>query len=155
MATFFLDTSALAKHFHAEVGSGIVERILQSDDAQFVISRLTCVELLSVSAGKVRGNHITPADFVLFMGQFKAEINANKYAVVRLLNRHFDAAQRLIKAHGLSHRLRALDAIQLAVALEVHREQPLDGFVCADQVLCEVAKLEGLAVINPENPSTP
>jgi hypothetical protein len=29
---------------------------------------------------------------------------------------------------------------------------PLDHFVCADQRLCDIAALEGLAVVNPELP---
>jgi hypothetical protein len=49
----------------------------------------------------------------------------------------------------MSRQLRALDAIQLAVALHVHRLLPVDHFVCADQRLCDVAALEGLAVIKP------
>jgi hypothetical protein len=58
----------------------------------------------------------------------------------------------LIDKHGMSRRLRALDGIQLAVALHLHRTAPVDHFVCADQDLCTVAILEGLAVIDPQQP---
>ena len=69
---------------------------------------------------------------------------------MRMLNAHVTTAGDLIGTHGLVRQLRALDAIQLAVALRVHRATPIDHFVCADQRLCNVAALEGLAVINPE-----
>jgi hypothetical protein len=69
-----------------------------------------------------------------------------------MLNAHFDAAGDLITKHGISRRLRALDAIQLAVALNLHQTSELDHFVCADQDLCTIAILEGLAVINPQFP---
>jgi hypothetical protein len=45
-----------------------------------------------------------------------------------------------------------LDALQLAVALEVKDRIGLDALVAADKVLCEVAVLEGVAVLNPEHP---
>jgi hypothetical protein len=46
--------------------------------------------------------------------------------------------------------LRSLDALQLASAIKLKRLGRLDYFVAADRVLCEVAALEGLAVINPD-----
>jgi hypothetical protein len=52
----------------------------------------------------------------------------------------------------MSRQLRTLDAIPLAVALQLHQSVPMDHFVCADPRLCDVAILEGLAVINPEPP---
>jgi hypothetical protein len=64
--------------------------------------------------------------------------------------RYFLDSSALIGIHGLVRQIRALDAVQLAVALLMHRVTPLDHFVCADQRLCDVAALEGLAVVNPE-----
>jgi predicted nucleic acid-binding protein len=71
---------------------------------------------------------------------------------MRVLNAHYQLAADLITTHGTTRQLRALDALQLAVALKAHRTQPLDRFVCADQRLCDAAALEGLSVINPEAP---
>jgi predicted nucleic acid-binding protein len=68
---------------------------------------------------------------------------------IRVLNAHYQAAGDLIGKHAMSRQLRTLDAIQLAVALHVHRSLPIDHFVCADQRLCDVAALEGLAFIKP------
>ena len=48
--------------------------------------------------------------------------------------------------------MRTLDALQLAVALEINRRAGLDACMVADLALAEVAKAEGLVVINPEMP---
>jgi len=45
-----------------------------------------------------------------------------------------------------------LDALQLAVALDLSGLGLLDYFVVADKVLGEVATLEGLAVLDPAAP---
>jgi hypothetical protein len=67
-----------------------------------------------------------------------------------VLNAHYQLAAELIAYQGMSRQIRTLDAIQLAVALRVHRVTPINHFVCADQRLCDLAMLEGLSVINPE-----
>jgi hypothetical protein len=71
---------------------------------------------------------------------------------VRALNTDYQLAGDLITKHGMSRQLRTLDALQLAIALRVHGATSIDHFVCADQRLCDIATLEGLAVINPEVP---
>lgn len=65
---------------------------------------------------------------------------------------HLSRAEWLIGRHGFSQRLRTLDALQLAVALDLASEGLLDFFVVSDRALADVASLEGLAVINPERP---
>jgi hypothetical protein len=44
-----------------------------------------------------------------------------------------------------------LDALQLAVALELRNQKLVDHFVAADTILCVVAGHEGFSVINPEH----
>jgi predicted nucleic acid-binding protein len=65
--------------------------------------------------------------------------------------RHYDDAERLLTPHGVSG-LRALDALQLSVALDLQRNHLVESIVAADRVLGRVASLEGLKVINPEMP---
>jgi hypothetical protein len=75
-----------------------------------------------------------------------------------LLAHHHDAAtfaegrigEHIVVAHGFAHRLRTLDALQLAVALDLRSQGLLEYFVVADQALGEVAAIEGLTVLNPE-----
>lgn len=59
-------------------------------------------------------------------------------------------AESLIERYAFDLRLRALDALQLAVALELRNRKLIDHFVAADAIPCEVAALERLPVINPE-----
>lgn len=66
---------------------------------------------------------------------------------------HFKDAEHLIGKHSFTRRLRTLDALQLAVALDLASQTLLDHFVIADRALGEVAALEGLSVIDPERSS--
>jgi hypothetical protein len=58
-------------------------------------------------------------------------------------------AESLVERHAFEMQLRALDALQPAVALELQHAHLMDHFVTADIVLDEVARSEGLAIINP------
>jgi predicted nucleic acid-binding protein len=150
MPRYFFDSSALIKHYHTEAGSPEVGRILGEAHSQHIIARLPWAEILSGLARKVRTGVIPPLDYGNLERRFRADVRQRLLRPVRMLNAHFTTAGDLIGTHGLVRQLRALDAIQLAVALRVHRATPIDHFVCADQRLCDVAIQEGLAVINPE-----
>ena len=62
MSADFLDTSALAKHYHAEVGSVEIDRLWNDCAHGLFLSRLSVLEILSVFAGKVRSGAISVAD---------------------------------------------------------------------------------------------
>lgn len=59
MPGYFLDTSALGKHYHLEAGTPDVDAIFQTSGAQIYISRLAFVEFRSAFARKVRNHRIT------------------------------------------------------------------------------------------------
>src|SRR5713226_885454 len=80
---------------------------------------------------------------------------AGESAVDRLLDSDYHAdceadtspevqlAERLIRRIGLAKNLRTLDALQLAVAINLNEPgEPID-FVCADHALCTLASAEG------------
>jgi predicted nucleic acid-binding protein len=152
MARYFLDTSALVKHYHTEVGTPKVRAILDEPGGECLISRLAVVEMLSAFVSKVRIGAFSIGGFYRLRGQFLADVKQRMFRPVRLLNADFQLACDLVGMHGPSRQLRTLDALQLAVALRVHRVKPIDHFVCADQRLCGIAAAEGLAVIDPERP---
>lgn len=153
MAADFLDTSALAKHYHAEVGSNEIERLWNDSGRGLLLSRLSVLEIVSVFAGKMRAGAISAADFALLRRRFAADLTKTKrLSAVRLLVTHFQEAERLLRNHGSSSRLRTLDSLQLAVALELHRRGVIDRLVSADRDLLVVAAAEGLQVLDPENP---
>ena len=153
MARSFFDTSALVKYYHPEPGTESIDRLINEPGAELVISRLTLVETTSVFATKVRTATFDAAHFARLRGRFASDVSRKRYQVIRLLNSHYDRAQDLIRSHGLTRQIRTLDALQLAVALNLYLEAPLDFFVCADHRLCSLAISEGLAVINPETAS--
>ena len=61
MASYFLDTSALAKLYHQEAGSLHVERLIEQPGSTVIISRLSLIEMESVFAIKVRTGELSPA----------------------------------------------------------------------------------------------
>ena len=63
----------------------------------------------------------------------------------------FTATELLVERYAFDSRLRALDALQLAVTLELRNQKLVDHFVAADAILCEVARLEGFSVINADH----
>jgi hypothetical protein len=152
MAGYFLDTSGLGKHYHAEVGSAEVDRLLSEPGARHFISRLTVVETQSVFAGKVRMGVIAVSDFHLLRRRFLTDVTRRQFHVVRMTAYHYQEAERLIRQQGVARRLRTLDALQLSVALDLRSRGMLDHFICADQVLLLVAAAEGLSIIDPEHP---
>ena len=149
MPRFFFDTSALVKNYHVESGTPQVQAILGTSGSEFFISRLSAVEMLSGFAGKVRTGTLSSTDFGILRRRFFADIRRKMFRPLRVLNAHYQLAGDLIGKHAMSRQFRTLDAIQLAVALHFHQSFPLDHFVCADQRLCDVARLEGLSVIQP------
>ena len=153
MVQYFFDTSALGKYYHPELGSDRVAAILAPGDRQVLISNLGFVEIQSVFAIKVRSGQISREDAGLQRARLMVDVAAGLFEVWSLSPDHFSHAERLIGRHGFTHRLRTLDALQLAVALDLQDQGRLEYFVAADKALLAVAELEGLPVVNPEDPS--
>ncbi len=149
MARCYFDTSALVKDYHVESGSLQVRAILGTPGSEIFISRLGAVEMLSGFAGKVRAGVLTGDGYDAIRKRFFADVRRKSLRPLRILNVHYQIAGDLIGEHAMVRPLRTLDAIPLAVALHFHRSFPLDHFVCADRRLCDVARLEGLSVIQP------
>lgn|SRR5262249_41724677 len=152
MATYLLDSSALVKHYHTEAGTAEVDRLFAELESRRFIARLTVVEVQSALARKVREGTIPAPELTEVYGRFFADITHRRVQIVRMTDDHYRAAERLVRQYGPvagAPRLRTLDALQLAVALDVHLRQPLDGFVVADEDLAAVAQQEHLAVRNP------
>lgn len=150
MPVHFFDTSAIGKHYHAETGTAKVDALLGLPNASQVISRLSVVEFHSVFAKKVRIGELNPTAFQKLTRRFRGDVAARRLRVIRLTAAHFQSAERLIRRVGLTKSLRTLDALQLAVAINLNEPgQPIE-FICADRALCSLAIAEGLSVVNPE-----
>jgi predicted nucleic acid-binding protein len=148
---YFFDSSALVKLYHSEVGTPAVDQLVTTAGNSTRISRLTPAELTSAFAIKVRTQTISRQDAELFLVQFRSDIANGKIEVFSVAEAEFAAAELLVERYAFDFRLRALDALQLAVALELRKQVLADHFVAADKIICEVAALEGFSVINPEH----
>jgi predicted nucleic acid-binding protein len=150
LAQYFFDTSAAVKYYHTETGSPKVASIFAGTDRTVRISSLGLLELHSAFAMKARSGVLDGRSVGMLRARLLLDIAADDIEVYSVTEDHFNAAERLIGRHGLSHRLRTLDALHLAVALDLADQDLLDYFVVADQPLAEVGSAEGLNVINPE-----
>ncbi len=150
MAGHFFDSSALVKLYHPEAGTPAVDQIVNATDNLVLVSRLTLAEPTSAFAIKVRTQSINREDAELFLRQFRGDVAMGRLEVFSIGESEFTMAELLVERYAFESRLRALDALQLAVALELRNQKLVDHFVAADAILCEVARLEGFSVINPE-----
>jgi hypothetical protein len=152
LAQYFFDTSAAVKYYHAEPGTPRVSAIYAEAGRKFRISSVGLLEIQSAFAMKVRAGVLNQPAAGVQRARLLLDIASGDIEVYRVADDHFIKAERLIGKHGFSHRLRTLDALQLAVALDLSGQGLLDHFVVADTALAEVAVLEGLSVLNPETP---
>ncbi len=111
---YFFDSSALAKRYHPELGTPKVLSIFAEPGREIRISKLSFIEIQSVFAMKVRSGVIGRDDAGVQRARLIAEIAAGEIEVCAVTANLFDDAAKLIGRHSFSHRLRTLDALQLA-----------------------------------------
>jgi predicted nucleic acid-binding protein len=153
LAGSFLDTSALAKLYHEEAGSEYVERIVGQPGSRGFVSRLSLVEMESAFAIKVRTGALDETGRSLALRRLRADIARSRLIVGPAIGPgHYRSAAKLLRVHGVSHGLRTLDALQLAIALDMLQASWISVILSADKRLCEVAEACGCPAINPAQP---
>ena len=150
MSFFFLDTSALIKHYVAEAGSRWLETtIFEPSENVLLISRITVVEMRSALARRKREASIQPQDHADALTALSEDCLI-LYRFVEFEVPVVDLAGELLDRYVL----RAYDAVQLASALATNRLlidanlAPL-VFVSADNNLLAAAQAAGLQIDNP------
>jgi uncharacterized protein len=149
---YFLDSSALVKRYVIETGTGWVRRLTRHNPSTVIyIAHITTVEVTCAIARRRKGRKLTAAKASSFLRRFRQHL-AGRYVVIEVTPGLLDDAARL----GNTHALRAYDAVQLAVALEVNRSHQAGGsgpvtLISADQTLNDAATAEGLPVEDPNN----
>jgi uncharacterized protein len=149
---YFVDSSALVKRYVQETGTSWVRGITRRSPSNVIyIARITAVEVPCAIARRRKGKTLTPRRASSILHRFRQHL-AGRYAVAQVTTALLDDATRL----GVKHALRAYDAVQLAVALEVNRFHQAGGsgtvtLVSADQALNDAALAEGLAVDDPRS----
>lgn len=149
---YYFDSSALLKRYINEQGSAYVRALMMEQDALRFVAQIAGVEVVSAITRQAAGKFITPRVRDVALSQFRRDFR-DGYAVVAITGKMIARAMDLAEKRAL----RSCDAVQLSAAISiVNRAERLDValvFVCADNALNEAARLEGLAVANPNDHS--
>ena len=150
MSYFFFDSSALTKRYVDELGSAYVESLTEGNN-RVLIAQITQIEVTAAFVRRLKTRSLTQQDVDHANRSFQHDLSS-KYFVVEITKVLLDNAMPLV----IKHALRAYDAVQLAVALDVARDLNNRGMpplvlVSADIELNEAAKLEGIVVEDPND----
>ena len=147
---FFFDTSALVKRYLHEKGSVRVRRLLQTGGPLFYQTFLTPLEITSACYRQHRDGRLSIEELSFLLRSYAVHSHSDYLQVP-----YSDALIGLAGALVSRYPLRALDAIQLASALELRSALPPDSppfiFFSADDRLVRTARQEHLQVENPES----
>ena len=150
MASYYFDTSALAKRYVVEVGSSWVQAVVAHQSGQTIYtSVLTQPELVSALQRRVREGDLA-VDEALALAEQMVSHMTQSYALIAITALVIAQACTALQ----NHPLRAYDALHLACAQAVREGlegQELSGpiFVASDDTLLTAAAAEGFAVDNP------
>ena len=152
MATYFCDTSALAKRYVTETGSAWLTATIDPKVGNYVfIARITFVEVVSAISRKERGGHISATDATTAKKQFETDYSG-EFVSVEITETLILEAAKLAEKHAL----RGYEAVQLAASLETQAKRAVRGLppltlLSADTDLNDAAIAEGLTVDDPNN----
>ncbi len=157
MANIFLDTSALAKLYHDELGSDYVAHLLDAQrENRVFISPLSLIEMESVLATKARTGGISPVSVEVARRKLRLDLAKRRVLMSPEFEKsHFEYARTCVAIYGVGEGLRSLDALQLSRAMHLSTAGLLHFVVAADRILCRVAQKEGLRAIDPQAPDAP
>jgi predicted nucleic acid-binding protein len=150
MADYFFDTSALVRRHVTEAGSGWVRSLVHAKAGHTLyVARITAVEVYSAITRRQHAGDLSASQAGAILAHFRRHL-ANRYRIIELTPALFAEAMLVAR----KHRLRAYDAVQLAVALEVTRIHKVAGspsitVVSSDRDLNAAAVAEGLTVDDP------
>ena len=141
----FVDTSALVKFFHDELGSDLVTKLLLDPDNEIWMLDLARVEFLSALFRRRRNNEINDQQLTIAISGFEEEWN--RFHIEPMNPAVVKEAEDLIKRYGEHCGLRTLDALHGAAFVLVGE---IDwAFVASDKALCSVIAQIGYQTINP------
>lgn len=150
MADYYFDTSALVKRHVTEVGSAWVRSLVRARAGhRIIIARITAVEIASAITRRQHIGDLSPTQAGAILGHFRRHL-IHRYRVIELTPSILTDAMTTARKHGL----RAYDAVQLTVALEIQRLHQRAGLgpvtlVSADRDLNAAGSAEGLVVDDP------
>jgi uncharacterized protein len=149
MAIYFLDSSAIAKHYVREQGSDWIASILDPTSRHAIHwARISGVEVVAAITKRLRIGSIPPSVATAALARFRADFGSFPRVTeisAQIISRAMDLSEK--------HTLRGYDAVQLAAAMTVHEGAIAVGsaatLVSAGDELNVAAVAEGLQVENP------
>jgi len=145
--TIYFDTSALAKWYLNEAGSGDVEKYIQ-EYGPVDISDITLVEMRSLLAKRRREGNIDPKTEIRVFATFEEDIRQKFLICHPLPNGLATGAVNLLSVLS-DLPLRTLDALHLMIAKEIQAEI----LATADRIMVAGAKALGFSTITFARPS--
>jgi predicted nucleic acid-binding protein len=150
VAVYVVDSSALVKRYVRETGTAWVCGLTDPAAGHILyIAGITGVEVVSALTRQTRSGALAPTDAAQALAQFRQDF-ARQYQIVDLTPPLI--AQAIVLAE--THALRGYDAVQCAVAVELHharhaRGMPVLTLLSADTALNAAAVVEGILVEDP------
>jgi uncharacterized protein len=155
VSIYYLDSSAIVKRHVAEVGSAWIISITDPAAGNHIyVANITGVEVPAAINKRIRMGDINAADAATAITNFENDM-ANQYNLLEVTEPILKSAAALTS----NYKLRAYDAVQLAVALEINKQllalgipaagMPALTLVSADDDLNNAAAAEGLNVDDP------
>lgn len=152
MRVFYLDASALVKHYSREIGSDLVNRLFQ----HISVREMTCLtigilEVVSILVRKRNDGRLSEGLFSQAMANFRAEvIDTGDFSITSVTDSMILSALSLIAKHNLN----ATDAVILRSAVDISQglstEEDQLVLWTSDRRLAQAAQREGIAVFDPE-----
>ncbi len=142
MSSYFLDTSALVKRYHVELGTVPVMALFENSENMLSVSELTLVEVASAFRRRKNRGEITESVMRDALSKFEDDV-LNRFSIINIDRSLIERAKTLV----LQYEIRTLDAIQLAAALTLQDQFLV--FVTADDKLLQAAEGNGLKSLNP------
>jgi predicted nucleic acid-binding protein len=143
----FLDSSALAKAYLDEEGTGVVQGAIERLSGRLFISEFVALEVLTTLRTAFR--KASKAEWDEVVGEFWADYEGT-FNVVEIGPEVVDRAMRLAVNHRMA-RARSMDLLHLATALHLKNPHPLEQvtIVTSDRDLAEICRACGLRTFDP------
>jgi len=143
---YYLDTTALVKHYHLELGSQAVDDLMDHPGHVMILGEPAISDLYTLFSGRVESGEITRDDYFTAIATFESEISHNRFQFLEV-----DAATlKNIRLLLLNHqRLGAQQGLHLALCMELLAIKPT--VVSTDPALLSACEAEGFQVMNPES----
>ena len=156
MSKYFFDTNALVKYYYQyELGSEVVNPLIQDEANKCFISNWGIIEFHSALGRIVRGNKLTKKQFYKLISRFRADTDAKVFILENIPKLYIKKASNLIIKIGVERKkglnLSSGDSIQLLAFEELRKRFPDICMVTSDKVFGNICSELGYSLIDPEN----